>query len=141
MGEKRGSYMSPAKNKKVIKMKKRSFGAFGFFLIFLAVLIILLFIQSFTREHVSIYEVMSMPKRMVMSIIMQAKDQNYPKQQPCIRQVTAKIQQLRLRIPIRTMQHYPMKIPGISVIQFLIFVKILIFLNMEISMPILLYNR
>lgn len=49
--------MSPAKNKKVIKMKKRSFGAFGFFLIFLAVLIILLFIQSFTREHVSIYEV------------------------------------------------------------------------------------
>lgn len=82
--------MSPAKNKKVIKMKKRSFGAFGFFLIFLAVLIILLFIQSFTREHVSIYEVtqtqladnenlrgivlakkvLSMPKRMVMSIIM-----------------------------------------------------------------------
>ena len=49
--------MSPAKNKKVIKMKKRSFGVFGFFLIFLAVLIILLFIQSFTREHVSIYEV------------------------------------------------------------------------------------
>ena len=42
--------MSPAKNKKVIKMKKRSFGAFGFFLIFLAVLIILLFIQSFTRS-------------------------------------------------------------------------------------------
>lgn len=49
--------MSPKRNRKVVKMKRRSSRLFGLFLGFIAVAIVVLFIQSFTQEHVSIYEV------------------------------------------------------------------------------------
>lgn len=49
--------MSPKRNRKVVKMKRRSSRLFGIFLTFIAIAIVVLFIQSFTQEHVSIYEV------------------------------------------------------------------------------------
>ena len=49
--------MSRRKNKKVVKMKRRSPWLMGVLLVLLAVYLIVLFVQSFTREHVSIYEV------------------------------------------------------------------------------------
>lgn len=45
------------KGKKVVKMKKRNSYALGAFLCLFAVYLLVLFIQSLTREHVSIYEV------------------------------------------------------------------------------------
>lgn len=49
--------MSRRKNQKVVKMKKRPSYLMGTLLCVFAVYLLVLFIQSFTREHVSIYEV------------------------------------------------------------------------------------
>lgn len=49
--------MRRRKNQKVIKMKRRNSLKLGFFLCLFAIYILVLFIQSFTKEHVSIYEV------------------------------------------------------------------------------------
>ena len=49
--------MGRRKNQKVIKMKRRDSYALGIFLCIFAIYILVLFVQSFTREHVSIYEV------------------------------------------------------------------------------------
>lgn len=49
--------MRRRKNQKVIKMKRRNSYALGIFLCLFAVYVLVLFFQSFTKEHVSIYEV------------------------------------------------------------------------------------
>lgn len=49
--------MSRRKNQKVIKMKRRNSYLMGILLCLFAVYLLVLFIQSLTREHVSIYEV------------------------------------------------------------------------------------
>lgn len=49
--------MSRRKNQKVVKMKRRNSYVLGFFLCLFSIYILVLFIQSFTKEHVSIYEV------------------------------------------------------------------------------------
>lgn len=49
--------MNRRKNQKVTKMKRHHSVTFGLLLSFFAVYILVLFIQSFTKEHVSIYEV------------------------------------------------------------------------------------
>ncbi len=49
--------MGRRKNQKVIKMKRRNSYQLGFFLCLFAIYILVLFFQSFTKEHVSIYEV------------------------------------------------------------------------------------
>lgn len=49
--------MGRRKNQKVIKLKRRNSYKLGFFLCLFAIYILVLFIQSFTKEHVSIYEV------------------------------------------------------------------------------------
>lgn len=49
--------MNRRKNQKVVKMKRRNSYLMGIFLCIFALYVLVLFIQSFTREHVSIYEV------------------------------------------------------------------------------------
>lgn len=49
--------MSRRRNQKVVKMKRRHSYLMGILLCVFAVYLLVLFIQSFTREHVSIYEV------------------------------------------------------------------------------------
>lgn len=49
--------MAHKRNQKVTKMKRRYSVSFGIFLCLFAIYILVLFIQSFTKEHVSIYEV------------------------------------------------------------------------------------
>lgn len=49
--------MRHGNNRKVIKMKRRNSYVMGIFLCIFAVYLVVLFIQSFTREHVSVYEV------------------------------------------------------------------------------------
>ena len=49
--------MSRRKNQKVVKMKRRQSYFMGIFLCVFAVYLVVLFVQSLTREHVSIYEV------------------------------------------------------------------------------------
>lgn len=49
--------MSRKKNQKVVKMKRRNSHVLGIFLCIFSIYLIILFVQSFTNEHVSIYEV------------------------------------------------------------------------------------
>lgn len=49
--------MNRRKNQKVVKMKRRNSYLTGTFLCIFAIYVLVLFIQSFTKEHVSIYEV------------------------------------------------------------------------------------
>lgn len=49
--------MSRKKNQKVVKMKRRNSRLMGIFLCIFSIYLIILFVQSFTNEHVSIYEV------------------------------------------------------------------------------------
>ena len=49
--------MARRKNKKVVKMKRRNSYFMGILLGLFAVYLLVLFVQSLTREHVSIYEV------------------------------------------------------------------------------------
>ena len=51
------SDMGRRRNEKVTKMKRHYSVSFGIFLCLFAIYILVLFIQSFTKEHVSIYEV------------------------------------------------------------------------------------
>ena len=49
--------MARRKNKKVVKMKRRNSYFMGILLGLFAVYLLVLFVQSLTREHVSIYDV------------------------------------------------------------------------------------